>query len=74
MKAGMPTKAIQNPCHAPTAAPTSSATMTAANHGSCHSVMAMAEIAPTIATTEPTERSMCPAMITMTMPTARIST
>jgi hypothetical protein len=31
-----------------------------------------AETAPVSATTEPTERSMCPAMITMTMPMARI--
>ncbi len=33
-----------------------------------------AETPPTSATTEPTDRSMCPAMMTMTMPIARIST
>lgn len=36
--------------------------------------MKMPLIAPTKATTEPTDRSMCPAMMIITMPMARIST
>ena len=34
--------------------------------------MARAHEAPTKALTDPTDRSMCPAMITITMPMARI--
>jgi hypothetical protein len=74
MNAGIPTNATQNPCHAPTTAPTPSARTTAAHQGKPHCIIEIAEIAPTIATTEPTERSMCPAIITTTMPTARMST
>ncbi len=74
MNAGMPTKATQNPCHAPTTAPTTSESRTATNQGRPHWFIAIAAIAPTMATTEPTDRSMWPAMITMTMPIARIST
>jgi hypothetical protein len=33
-------------------------------------ITSTAEIAPVSATTDPTDRSMCPAMITMTMPIA----
>ncbi len=45
-----------------------------AQTGSPHCLMAIAEIAPIMATSEPTDRSMCPAMITITMPMARITT
>ncbi|MET3800547.1 hypothetical protein ABID70_000502 [Clavibacter michiganensis] len=74
MNAGIPTNATQNPCHAPISAPTTSDSTTAVPHGSPHSFMLSAATAPTVATTEPTDRSMWPAMITMTMPIARIST
>jgi hypothetical protein len=74
MNAGMPTNATQKPCQAPTSAPVSRATTTATPQGRPQLFIAIAEIAPTIATTEPTERSMWPAMITITMPIARIST
>ncbi len=39
-----------------------------------HSFMASATVAPTNAQTEPTDRSMWPAMMTITMPMARIRT
>ncbi|MDQ0743542.1 hypothetical protein QFZ62_000850 [Clavibacter sp. B3I6] len=74
MNAGMPTNATQKPCQAPMSAPTTSDSATAAPHGRPHSFMLSAATAPTVATTEPTDRSMWPAMITMTMPIARIST
>ena len=38
----------------------------------CHCVIITPAIAPMKATTLPTDRSMWPAMITITMPTARI--
>ena len=41
------------------------------HHGMPCWITRTAEIAPVRATTDPTERSMCPAMITMTMPIAR---
>ena len=42
------------------------------HHGQSFLITSVAETAPVSATTEPTDRSMCPAMITMTMPIARI--
>ena len=41
------------------------------HHGQPFWMTRTAETAPVSATTEPTDRSMCPAMITMTMPMAR---
>ena len=71
MKAGMPTKATQNPCHAPTSAAMASEMTTASHHGYSIFTARTPEMAPMNAATDPTERSMCPAMMTMTMPMAR---
>ena len=46
--------------------------MIAAHTGKSHTAMDCATTMPTTAATEPTDRSMCPAMMTMTMPSARI--
>src|SRR6478735_480344 len=74
MKAGMPTYATQNPCQTPTSAPTTSESSTATSQGSSHWVSMIAQRPPTNATTDPTDRSMCPATITMTMPIASTMT
>ncbi len=70
MKAGMPTKAIQKPCHTPTSAPMPSERMTESHHGRPHCTANTPEQAPTKAATDPTDRSMWPAMMTITMPIA----
>ena len=70
MNDGMPTYAIQNPCQAPRRAE-SGASATARDHGTSCSIIRIAASAPTNAASEPTDRSMCPAMITITMPIAR---
>jgi hypothetical protein len=44
----------------------------ASGHGMFQSRIAVATTMPVKAATEPTDRSMCPAMITMTMPMARM--
>ena len=44
----------------------------ASGHGTSWSTISTAAIAPLAATTEPTDRSMCPAMMTRIMPIARI--
>ena len=49
-----------------------SAAITPTHQGCCMRITSTAAVAPVSATTEPTERSMCPAMITITMPIARI--
>ncbi len=72
MNAGTRTKATQKPCHAPTTAPTARPSRIAAQVGQCHTDMDWATMIPTNAATEPTDRSMCPAMITMTIPSARM--
>ncbi len=72
MNAGIPTKATQKPCQAPIAAPTSRPARTPTHQGWSWRITIVALTAPTSATTEPTDRSMCPAMITITMPIARI--
>ena len=72
MNAGMPTYATQKPCQAPIAAPRSRQITTARSHGMSHLVIMIAATAPTKAATEPTDRSMWRAMMTMTMPIARI--
>ena len=41
-------------------------------HANPQSAIAVATTIPTNAATEPTERSMCPAMITITIPIARM--
>jgi hypothetical protein len=48
--------------------------MIAAAGGKCQLTIEVATTMPTNAADDPTERSMCPAMMTMTMPTARIRT
>ena len=70
MKAGIPAYATQSPCHAPTATPTASAASTPAHQGMPSRMTSTAETAPVSATTDPTDRSMWPPMITMTMPIA----
>ena len=40
--------------------------------GKSHTAMDCATTMPTNAATDPTDRSMCPAMMTITMPIARI--
>ena len=71
MKAGMPTRATQKPFHAPTAIPTAIEARTPTHHGKSCWITRMADTAPHSATTEPTDRSMCPAMMTITIPIAR---
>jgi hypothetical protein len=71
MNAGMPTKAIQNPCQTPTRAPTNSERTIDNHQGRPHWTANTPETAPTNAATDPTERSMWPAMITITIPIAR---
>ena len=46
----------------------------AAGHGQCQEYIDSATMMPTNAATDPTDRSMWPAMITMTMPIASTST
>ena len=74
MNAGTPTIATQKPCQAPMTSPRSRPATTASGHGTWWFATAPATTMPTKAATEPTDRSMCPAMITSAMPTARIST
>ena len=49
-------------------------TSTASSHGRCMSRIEMATTPPMNATIEPTDRSMCPATMTISMPMARIIT
>ena len=72
MNAGIPKYAIQKPCHAPTRAPTTRQRTAATGQGRPHCVIITPAIAPLKATTEPTDRSMWPAMMTITMPMARM--
>ena len=72
MNAGMPTYATQKPCQAPMSAPRARHRSTASIQGTSYLVIMIAPAAPTKAATDPTERSMCRATITMTMPMARI--
>ena len=59
------------PCHAPTRAPIARPRMIPIHQLRFQSRIAMATQMPTNAATEPTERSMWPAMMTSTMPMAR---
>lgn len=70
MNDGIPTNAIQNPCQAPITAPASTHTTTATGHGMSLRTMRTADIAPMNPATDPTDRSMWPLMITMTIPMA----
>jgi len=58
MKAGIPTKATQNPCHIPTRAPTTSAASTPTYQGIPCLITTVADTAPVSATSDPTDRSM----------------
>ena len=72
MKAGTITRDTQNPCHMPTRMPATMPTTMPNGHANPQSAIAVATTMPTNAATEPTERSMWPAMITITIPIARI--
>ena len=72
MNAGMPTYAVQNPCQAPISTPSPSPIRMPRYQGMPQSRMKRATQTPTNAATEPTDRSMWPAMMTRTMPMARI--
>ena len=72
MNAGMPTTATQNPCQAPTRAPSTMPRMMPSHHGQPHCTIMTPVAAPMNAATEPTDRSMWPAMMIITMPIARI--
>ncbi len=72
MNAGIPTYATQKPCQAPITAPSTRQRITASGHGMSHLVIMIAATAPVNAATDPTDRSMCRAMMTITMPIARI--
>ncbi len=72
MNAGTITRETQNPCQAPTRIPTTRPTRMPTGQATPQSAMTFATTIPVNAATEPTERSMCPAMITITMPIARI--
>ena len=72
MNAGMPSKAMNQPCTAPTAPPSTSISTTTAGQGT-PACSAIAASALTSATVEPTERSMPPVVMTSVMATATIS-
>jgi hypothetical protein len=72
MNAGMPTYATQKPCQAPIAAPEREAEDDREHPGDVVLGHQDRATAPTNAATDPTDRSMCRAMITITMPIARI--
>ena len=72
MKAGTITRDTQKPCHMPTRIPATMPTAMPRGHAIPQSAMVLATTIPTNAATEPTDRSMCPAMITITIPIARM--
>ena len=72
MNAGIPTYATQKPCHSPTSTPVASAASTPSHQGRPLPITTTAATAPVSATTEPTDRSMCPPTMISTMPIARI--
>ncbi len=74
MKGGILTKAIQNPCHIPASNPTKSPRNIERDAGRKSLTLNKADDAPTIATTEPTDRSICPPVsMHSIIPTASIS-
>ena len=72
MNDGMPPYAMKKPCAAPASAPVIRHSTTAIGHGTSCCTVSTAANAPTNAVSEPTDRSMWPAMITSIMPIARI--
>ena len=74
MKPGMPTYATQKPCQQPMTNPTrSEMRMASIQLTPCRSIN-IAQTPPTKATIEPTDKSIWVAMMTMTMPIARMIT
>ncbi len=63
---------MKNPWIAPAMAPTARHSTTAIGHGMSLRTMNTAAMEPTNAVSEPTDRSMWPAMMTSIMPIARI--
>ena len=72
MNDGTRTNAIQKPCHAPTSRPNARQTATVSGTDMPFVTIIVAEIAPTTASTEPTERSMSPVRMHGSMPMARM--
>ncbi len=72
MNAGTMIRETQKPCHVPTRMPTTRPTTMPSGQAIPQSAIVLATTMPVNAATEPTDRSMCPAMITITMPIARI--
>ena len=68
MKAGTRIRETQKPCQQPTSTPTIRPTTMPSGQASPQSAIDLATTMPVNAATEPTDRSMCPAMITITMP------
>ncbi|MGX1501912.1 UNVERIFIED_CONTAM: hypothetical protein RKD43_000537 [Streptomyces graminofaciens] len=68
MNDGMPTYAIQKPCHAPASAPIARERTSASTQGTSCSTIITAAAAETKAASEPTDRSMWPEMMTIIMP------
>ncbi len=74
MKPGTPTKASHEPCHIPIRMPTNRPNRMPSHHGNAQKLIDSAVQMPTTAATEPTDRSICPVMITNSMPMASTST
>jgi hypothetical protein len=73
MKEGMREKATNQPCAAPIRPPHSRHTMEAGTKCHSYSTISTAASAPMKPQTEPTERSMWPATITSSMPSAMMT-
>ena len=71
---GIPSFARKKPCHAPAARPIASAKSTAAHHGRFNSLAAIAITIPENPATDPTERSIWPITITISIPSAKTNT
>ena len=74
MKPGMPMTATQKPCQTPTIRPTTRAMTMASIQMTPARSISSAHTPPMKATKEPTERSMWVAMMTITIPMARMIT
>ncbi len=72
MNAGTIIRATQKPCHVPTRIADDMPTTIPRGQATPQSAMVLATTMPMNAATEPTDRSMWPAMMTMTIPMARI--
>ena len=74
IKPGIPIFATQKPFHAPTRTPIPIPSSTAAHQGKFHFWNAMAMTIPQKPATEPTDKSIWPMTMTISIPMARIST